>query len=58
MTRFPNYVFTEFLFIKIPGISEYLVYAHGGTVTSVFVHIFAIVFLFIRKSLERKYNNN
>lgn len=55
ITLFPQQFRVHYSFIQFLGFSKYLLYAHGGTITSVFVHIFAIVFLFVRKSLNKKY---
>jgi len=54
-TAFPNYFQTSFSFIQVLGISKYWIYAHGGTITSVFFHVFAVIFLFVRKNLNKSY---
>lgn len=50
-TNFPNEFMTNFSIIQLLGFSQHLKYAHGGTITSVFIHLFAVLFLFLRKSL-------
>jgi len=55
ITAFPANFNFHVSVIKLFGMSKYLLYAHGGTITSVFIPIFAIVFLFIRKSLNNSY---
>lgn len=55
VTDFSNYHSSQFGFFSILAMSQYVVYAHGGTITNFYIHIFAIVFLFIRKKLNRNY---
>lgn len=55
ITNFPNQFYTHFSVIQFLGISRYQLYAHGGTFTSLFFHVPAVVFLFVRKSLNKAY---
>lgn len=54
-TDFSNYFNISFVFIQILGISKYSIYAHGGTITTLFFHVFAVIFLFVRKNLNQTY---
>jgi len=54
-TVFPHLSSQNINFVSILGFSKYLIFAHGGTITIVMLPILAIVFLLLRKSLNRKY---
>ncbi|MBN2879211.1 MAG: DUF5104 domain-containing protein [Clostridia bacterium] len=55
ITIFPNNFNISTQFIWLLGISRHLVYAHGGTHTTVVFHVFAAVFLVVRKSLHAQF---
>lgn len=55
ITNFPNQSSINYSFIQLLGVNGYYLFAHGGTITKVFVHIFAIVFLIVRKNLNKSY---
>ncbi|MEX1376768.1 MAG: hypothetical protein AB1Z23_04735 [Eubacteriales bacterium] len=52
---FPNSFKYNVHILYFLGFNKYLLYGNGGTITSVFIHMFAIIFLFVRKSLNKRY---
>jgi len=54
--EFPNnFPVLDFSFIKFLAISKRIEFPYYASTTSVFIHIFAIVFLLVRKKLESNY---